>query len=100
MCVKKSKHFIKLSILQNSSWKRNFGEDSVNSFEEYAAVIDFYIGEYNERLTDFEIHDITLKLAYHQVDASKSLKKLQMESIKLSDDISKSLFDVKKVPMP
>jgi hypothetical protein len=72
------------------------------SFEEYAAVIDLLIGEYNERFTDFENHDITLKLAFqpHLVDVTKAPKELQMELIELSvDDILNTLFDAKKDPI-
>lgn len=39
-------------------------EDSYKSFE-YTAYIDLF-REYNERLTNFENHDITLKLAFQQ----------------------------------
>ncbi|XP_012518227.1 PREDICTED: phosphatidylinositol 4-phosphate 3-kinase C2 domain-containing subunit gamma [Propithecus coquereli] len=77
-------------------------DDICELFEEYAAIIDLLIGEYNERFTDFENHDITLKLAFqsHLVDTIKAPKELQMEFIELPvDDILKSLFDAKKDPI-
>ena len=108
---RKKLSFFKTLLLQKEISDENFPqlvkvideqEDSCESFEEYTAVIDTSTGEYNERFTDFENHDITLKLAFqpHLVDVSKGPKELKMELIKLSEDnILKSLFDTKKDPI-
>jgi hypothetical protein len=77
-------------------------EDSYESSEQYAAVLNLVIGEYNDGFTDFENHDIKLKLAFqpHLVDVSKVPKELQMELIELSKYyIVKSLFDAKKIQL-
>lgn len=65
-----SEHFPQLAKVLDEQ------EDSCESFEEYAVVIDLLIGEYNERFTDFANHDITLKLAFqtHLVDVSMAPK--------------------------
>jgi hypothetical protein len=57
---------------------------------------------FTEQITDFENHDITLKLAFqpHLVDVTKAPKELHMELIELSvDDILNTLFDAKKDPI-
>ncbi|CAI9719384.1 Hypothetical predicted protein [Octopus vulgaris] len=76
-------------------------EDISESFEVYKSVLDLLVEEYNKRFSDFEKHNITLKLAIqpHLVDVPKAPEKLQMELIEMSeDDILKSQFDNKDDP--
>lgn len=72
--------------------------NSCESFLDYI-VTESLIKEYNERFTDFEKYDLTLKLAFQfrLVNASQASKELQMELIELSEDnILRSLLATKK----
>eukprot|EP00106_Octopus_bimaculoides_P017414 XP_014784856.1 PREDICTED: general transcription factor II-I repeat domain-containing protein 2A-like [Octopus bimaculoides] len=71
-------------------------EDISESFEEYKSVLDSLVEEYNKKFSDFEKHNLTLKLAFqpHLVDLPKIPEELQMELIEMSEDnILKSQFD-------
>ena len=70
--------------------------------KEYTLVLDSLIEEYNDRLEEFEKHNLSLQLAYqpHLVDVNQVPDRFLMELIKLSkDSILKSLFNAKKDPI-
>ena len=70
--------------------------------KEYTLVLDSLIEEYNDRLTEFEKHNLSLQLAYqpHLVDVNQVPDRFQMELIELSEDsILKFLFNAKKDPI-
>ena len=70
--------------------------------KEYTLVLDSLIEEYNDRIKDFEKHNLSLQLAYqpYLVDLNQVSDCFQMELIELSEDsILKSLFNAKKDPI-
>ena len=70
--------------------------------KEYTLVLDSLIEEYNDRIKDFEKHNLSLQLAHqsHLVDVNQVPDRFQMELIELSEDsVLKSLFNAKKDPI-